>query len=186
MSEPPKDFLTVDEIKERIRNRVRQLDEGSHTSVEPSQRLDELRRNLRSANLLLPDVGAISARPHGRKNSAIQLLKRTIRRLLTWFLRPLRQFNAAILATLSETAYALEALQADITSIMQRLRALEANTNQHEIRGQQLTNPGRQHDSPEVDRLQRKILSEMDSLRGRIDALASDVQKLLENCHLEH
>jgi hypothetical protein len=190
MSDDSKDFLTVDEIKERIRSRVRQagdrragLHAGSPVSapreslqLQP-QSLDELRRCLRSANSLLKEVDAITERSPGRMNDFVQLVKKVTQRLLNWHLRPLRQFNASLLASLSETAHALEDFQTVLNLGLQRIDALEASLKT----GREAAFPHRTG-VPEhiISDAERQVHSEIELLRTRLEAMAEDLRTLVE------
>jgi O-antigen chain-terminating methyltransferase len=70
----------------------------------PSLDLSALRRELASAQGLWNLVGQVNPRPPGLVNDGIQLVKRTIRRLLLWYTRPIVAFQGNITRILNQTA----------------------------------------------------------------------------------
>jgi hypothetical protein len=126
------EYLTVEEIAERIRQRVAATEAEMGptkmmklTGPSSSVRLDELRRNVRRATSLLNAVGGITPRPPGLKNGVAQLTKKCIRKALMWLFDPLRQFNSAMLVALHETARAAEAIEDELDMIRGRLDAID-------------------------------------------------------------
>lgn len=188
------DFLSVEEIIERIHNRVSHVIDAAPTPLgkgatyveteapqRPLRKLTELRRNLRTANSLLKELGTIRERPPGLKNATIQLVQKCIRQLLNWLLRPLRQLNASVLASLGESAHALENLQTELTSIARRLEALEASLLPEPSVGIQQSVDLEQSTTPHADHLPPHLLAQIDLFRSQLEALSSDVRKVLAN-----
>lgn len=194
MSDGSDDFLSVDEIKDRIRNRAWHLtgsaavpQNGTSTSCREESaglaehRLNELRRNLRNANSLIKDVGAITPRPRGWKNDVVQFVKKSIRLLLNWFLRPLRQFNSAMLASLSETLHILEDFQKELKSMNQRVEGIEASVIAAGLMSGPRTGRERECEDPQVDPSISEILSRIDVLRRELEDLSKSVRESLSN-----
>jgi SAM-dependent methyltransferase len=140
MSEQMSDSLSAEEIMERIRERVRLRKQAGNgnamtdpaASVPVSQEraaalslydLSEMRRNAAASNMLRDQVGRINARHPGLPNDLFQLLKKALRRMLTWYTRPLQEFHASVTRTLNETARAVENLQQNVTATVRRLDA---------------------------------------------------------------
>jgi len=84
----------------------------------------ELRRNLHDCNTLHNAVGSLNPRNPGLHNDLIQFAKKLTRRGLSWYTRPLHQFQGAVTRTLNEVARALE-------NIGSRLGLLESSWRQY-------------------------------------------------------
>jgi hypothetical protein len=69
---------------------------------------EELRRNLHDCNTLHNAVGSLNPRNPGLHNDLIQFAKKLTRRGLSWYTRPLHQFQGAVTRTLNELAKGLE------------------------------------------------------------------------------
>lgn len=69
---------------------------------------NELRRAANSAAWLNDAVGAVNPRPPGWRNDIIQLGKRMVATPLRWYIRPLKEFNAAVSLALKEVVNALD------------------------------------------------------------------------------
>jgi 2-polyprenyl-3-methyl-5-hydroxy-6-metoxy-1,4-benzoquinol methylase len=82
-----------------------------------------LQAELAAVHALHAAVGEINPRPPGLHNEAIQFAKRAIRRVLTWYTRPLHAFHAAVARALQEDVRNTQALYA---RCMRRLDALES------------------------------------------------------------
>jgi predicted SAM-dependent methyltransferase len=68
----------------------------------------ELNRDLHDCNVLHGAVGSLNPRPPGIHNQLIQFAKKLMRRALSWYTRPLHQFQAAVTRTLNDIAMAIE------------------------------------------------------------------------------
>ena len=133
------EYLTVEEIAERIRQRVAATESemgqpGRMKLAGPSSsvRLDDLRRSVQHATSLLNAVGKITPRPPGLKNDLAQFTKKCIRKTLMWLFHPLRQFNSAMLLALHETTRAIEAIENELGTIRGRLDAIDAGLRAEE------------------------------------------------------
>src|SRR5271157_5306311 len=85
--------------------------------------MEDLRRNLNDCNTLHNAVGSLNPRNPGLHNDLIQFAKKLMRRGLSWYTRPLHQFQGAVTRTLNELAKALE-------NIGSRLGLLESSWRQ--------------------------------------------------------
>ena len=63
---------------------------------------DELRRAAAALEGLKNAVGTVNPRPPGWHNDLIQLVKKSLARVLTWYTRPLQEFNASVSRSLEE------------------------------------------------------------------------------------
>jgi|SRR5690242_466890 SAM-dependent methyltransferase len=89
--------------------------------------LQELHANLAACNALHAAVGTLNPRSPGLHNQALQLVKKVMRRSLTWYTRPLHEFHGAVTRTLNETTRALEHLRADVSSLRSEIEYAEHN-----------------------------------------------------------
>jgi hypothetical protein len=79
--------------------------------------LGRLQHELAAANLLRNAVGTLNPRPRGLHNAAIQFTKRIMRRMLSWYTRPLQDFHQAVTLSLSETTRALENMRNNLIAL---------------------------------------------------------------------
>jgi hypothetical protein len=63
---------------------------------------------------LKKDVGVVNPRPSGWRNSPIQLTKRIIARMLAWYTRPVREFDASVTRSLEELVSAVDRLSVNL------------------------------------------------------------------------
>ena len=78
------------------------------TSQDSNFDVSDLKRNLSDCNSLHGAVGSLNPRPPGLHNSLIQFAKKLMRRGLSWYTRPLHQFQGAVTRTLNDLAVAVE------------------------------------------------------------------------------
>jgi 2-polyprenyl-3-methyl-5-hydroxy-6-metoxy-1,4-benzoquinol methylase len=139
--------LNVDEIMARIRERVeaRKRTEKpaappGRLAIPPSQQsiastatpnLDRLRREVAEANLSHNLVGTINPRPKGLHNDVAQFLKKVMRRMLTWYTRPLHQFHGAVARSLNETLRAIEHNRSRVSHVEQELAEYRRSLEDH-------------------------------------------------------
>jgi hypothetical protein len=185
MSEAPREFLSVDDIKERIRSRVRDAVNsaapgyGTPVSLQKESaalalhRFNELRLKLQHANSALNDVGNVNPRPAGWNNELAQLVKKCIRRALSWLLRPIQQFDSTVMASLSETTHVLEDFQTELRSLAGRIEALEATLRDSHATPIRLSGNGANGGGSQID-----IAAQIELLQSQIEALAKDVRDL--------
>jgi hypothetical protein len=75
-------------------------------------------------------VGLINPRPAGLHNQLIQLVKKVLRRLLTWYTRPLIQYQALNIQFLNQATQIIERQQAQLRWLQEELEALRAERRQ--------------------------------------------------------
>jgi hypothetical protein len=188
MSSGPRDFLSVEEIRERIRNRVRELTDsdsaqyGTPVGVREESpalalhRLNKLRLNLQNANSALNKIGAVNPRPAGWTNQIVQVVKKCIRRGLSWLLCPIQQFDSGVMEGLNETTHILEDFQTELRSILGRLEANEAAlSSRHSELSVQNRSGANGGDS------YAGVNARIDLLQSQVEALAKDIQDLVRN-----
>jgi hypothetical protein len=184
MSDGSREFLSVEEIKERIRSRVRKATDtdasaqcGTPVSLQKESpalalhRLNRLRLNLLNVNSALGDVGALNPRPAGLVNDLLQFIKKCIRRALGWLLRPIRQFDSAAMESLDEATHILEDFQTELRSIVGRLEAMEASLNASAPASGIQAGP-----QANGTRLHADIDARLDLLQSKVEALARDIR----------
>jgi SAM-dependent methyltransferase len=76
------------------------------TSSNPRFDPADLNRNLHECNMLHGAAGSLNPRPPGLHNWVIQFGKKLMRRSLSWYTRPLHQFQGAVTRTLNNLAQA--------------------------------------------------------------------------------
>lgn len=77
-------------------------------------------------------VGRINPRPPGLHNQLIQLVKKAVRRLLTWYTRPLVQYQALDIQFLNQATQIMERQQAQLLWLKEELERLRAERRQGE------------------------------------------------------
>lgn len=108
----------MDEIRERLRHRriggelrsIAEIDGRLHARP-PLYDLTALRRETAESASLHNAVGSINPRPPGIHNALAQLAKKILRRILTWYTRPLHAFHASNARALAEQYHAMLNLQ---------------------------------------------------------------------------
>jgi hypothetical protein len=89
---------------------------------------DELRRVVATIEELRNNIGIVDPRPPGWHNDLVQLAKKLPARLLAWYTRSLREFNASVSRSLEDMFYAVENLSTNMVALERRL-ALAENRN---------------------------------------------------------
>src|SRR5438477_11552834 len=79
--------------------------------------LQRLRRELEIVTALQASVGSINPRPPGLLNSAIQFAKRAMRRSLTWYTRPLHEYQVAVSRALHDELHVIECLRVELEAM---------------------------------------------------------------------
>ncbi len=117
----------VAEIFRRIRSRLA-LNSGSVTEESriPSPAPDTtelitLRNLLVALETAYAQVGVPNVRPPGVRNKIVQLVKRIMARALSWYTRPLRQYQAVTNQLMRETIQVLEIQQAELKAVREEL-----------------------------------------------------------------
>jgi hypothetical protein len=78
---------------------------------------DELRRRAADLKDLRNAVGAVNPRPPGWHNDLIQAAKKALARLLTWYTRPLYEFDASVSRSLEEVVWAVDYLTMNLVAL---------------------------------------------------------------------
>ncbi len=126
----------IDHIRERARARQATVPRQPTFSLPgasrpgpamPAYDLYELHANLAACNALHNSVGTLNPRRPGLHNQAIQLVKKIMRRSLTWYTRPLHEFHGAVTRTLNETARAVEDQNHRLQELGTRIDSLQAS-----------------------------------------------------------
>lgn len=136
--------IEPNEVIARIRERVRARRMGE--PEQPMPRVDaspfvapsaaaqydwrELYANLAACNALHSAVGTINPRRAGLHNEIIQFAKKTMRRSLTWYTRPLHEFHGAVTRTLNETSIAIQQLRAALDSMTGQITSVRSDVTQ--------------------------------------------------------
>jgi len=94
-------------VREQIRNRVEQT-APEDPAVVPAP-VERLQNAAAAARSLASAIGTVNPRPAGLLNSALQVVKETVAKLLEWHVRPQREFNQAAVECFTKTAELLEA-----------------------------------------------------------------------------
>jgi SAM-dependent methyltransferase len=119
----------VEDIIERIRKKARlraqaaNPDERSAMHSSPYH-LNALPARSASASHLADQIGEINPRRPGLLNDLAQKLKRALRRMLSWYTRPLRAFDDSVIGALAETAQSIESLQENLAAVARDVEAL--------------------------------------------------------------
>ena len=74
----------------------------------------ELHRIAADLARLRDDVGAVNPRPSGWHNGTLQFAKKSLARVLGWYTRPSREFNAAVTRSLEELVSAVDRVSANL------------------------------------------------------------------------
>jgi len=87
--------------------------------------LDEPLRTAASLERLRNAVGAVNPRPPGWYNDLIQLFKKLFARSLTWYTRPLREFNAPVSRLLEQIVRPLDHVSMNVLALEGRMTQSE-------------------------------------------------------------
>jgi SAM-dependent methyltransferase len=82
--------------------------------------IESLCRRISAAEVWKNQIGAVNPRPAGLHDYLIQCFKKTMRRILTWYTRPIIEYSAAVTESLSDVTRCLEAHENQLSSILQR------------------------------------------------------------------
>ena len=83
--------------------------------------LSELRRNVAVTHAQWNQVGVLNPRRPGLHNKLIQLFKKALARILSWYTRPLLEFHASVTRSLQESMRSIENLQYNAVSTLQQI-----------------------------------------------------------------
>jgi 2-polyprenyl-3-methyl-5-hydroxy-6-metoxy-1,4-benzoquinol methylase len=96
--------------------------------VDPS-RIDRLSEEVwNSSNA----VGQLNPRNPGLLNRAIQALKKTMQRSLTWYTRPLQEFHGNVSRAIEEHGRAINSFQPTIVALQEAVRTIELATQEQQ------------------------------------------------------
>jgi hypothetical protein len=77
---------------------------------------EDLRRAAAALEELKSAVGTVNPRPPGLRNGLIQLAKKSLARGLTWYTRPMHEFNASVSRSLDEIVWTLDHLSTNMVA----------------------------------------------------------------------
>lgn len=130
--------MSVEEITERMREHVRRHRETAkqtdmifppafpssiNAETPDAYDLSGLYRNVANSIVQWNQVGTLNPRPPGLHNTLIQLFKKGLARILSWYTRPLLDFHASVTRSLNETTRALEHIQVNTARRFEELEA---------------------------------------------------------------
>jgi hypothetical protein len=119
---------STSEILDRMRQHVqqhesvpsgRQFQFAQRSSSLDSYDTRKLHQELMTVHALHAAVGEINPRPPGLHNEAIQFVKKAMRRMLTWYTRPLHQFHAAVSRAFQEQARVSDTVLVSLRSLLE-------------------------------------------------------------------
>ncbi len=198
-------------IRERVRARKTAIDpspsgrpaplvHGEDNRLPPLYDTTELRRNLDANNALWNVVGSVSPRPPGLRNQVIQIIKKTIRRLLTWYTQPLHDFHGSVTRSLNEAGRLIVNLQDNFLSLAEQVQALQSQTQALQSQTQDLQSQTQdlvlrvqQQDlalqkkmdeeraSERLARQEESVAGQMAQLRAETEAVAACIRHFEEN-----
>ena len=85
-------------------------------NIAEQQNIPDFSRQLKEIETPSRTVGTINPRPAGPRNWAIQVTKRFLSRMLSWYTRPLRQYQSAVAMLLREHSIMLTRMQEELRS----------------------------------------------------------------------
>ncbi len=130
---PPESEINIQEVMATIRQRaearrekgegVAPIMSGARSQASLTGRilqvnpLVQLEAKIATARFAQTEVGTINPRRPGFHNNLIQVVKKAIRRSLSWYTRPLVRFHSAIVDSLAEVASAMKSVQASLLDL---------------------------------------------------------------------
>jgi hypothetical protein len=85
----------------------------------------ELRRNVLDASTYHAMVGQLNPRGPGLPNRSVQLVKKVMRRSLSWYTRPLHLFQGSVARSLEQSSKGIQHNYSRILQLQNQVRALE-------------------------------------------------------------
>ncbi len=185
--------MIVEEIMERIRERARLRRQAGNDKSMPGAAASILvapekaattrlaydpramHQLVATVNTLRNQVGEINPRRAGLHNDLIQLVKKTLRRMLAWYTRPLHEFHAAVTRAFNEMVSVAENLQGNMNSLAQRIETLGAS---QDSLAQRIETLGASQDSL-AQRIET-LGAAQDSLAQRIETLGAAQDSLAQ------
>lgn len=122
----------IAEVLERIRARVRTKVETDHhagdgvaqSTESPSAKVGALHQQLYAILNAHQQVGVVNPRHAGLISGLIQTFKKSLRRILTWYTRPIVDFQAHTIQFLGETAEILGREQSRLAGLEKKIESL--------------------------------------------------------------
>jgi SAM-dependent methyltransferase len=126
----------MQDVMAEIRKRAEMRQGGGEVTRHPSRKprgpagvltvarvqdLGRLRAEVTAAAASHNSVGSLNPRRAGLLNSSVQLVKRIMARMLTWYTRPLHQFHGAVARSLQLTLQALDTTQSALAAVTDEL-----------------------------------------------------------------
>src|SRR5437764_13620065 len=112
---PQKKAVSVEDVLDRIRERTRL--NRSRDSDRIRESLARLTGNILQCQQLQNTVGGVNPRNSGPLNAIIQSTKRVMARALSWYSRPIQQYQTAAIRALSECATALDEMNQNVDAL---------------------------------------------------------------------
>jgi hypothetical protein len=124
----------IAEVLKRIRARLQTRieadlhagDQVSQSSDSPSRSIGFLQGLLASMQFTHLQVGVVNPRNPGLINNLIQIVKKSLRRALTWYTRSIIEFQAATIRLLAETVEILGRDQSRLATLEKKIETLTA------------------------------------------------------------
>jgi hypothetical protein len=113
-------------LQTRIEADLHTGDRVSHSSDSPSRSIGPLQGLLASMQIAHRQVGVVNPRNPGPINDLIQILKKSLRRALTWYTRSIIEFQAAAIRFLAETVEILGRDQSRLATLEKKIEILTA------------------------------------------------------------
>jgi FkbM family methyltransferase len=137
MSQPE----SIDAIMERIRRQLNHPSSAASASAASPARkavandgklpdISPLRREVEAALAGHLQVGQINVRPPGLHNSAIQFVKKVMRRSLTWYTRPIHVFQSSVIRGLQQVTAILQSHEKALQQISEQSQHLNSLTQE--------------------------------------------------------
>jgi 2-polyprenyl-3-methyl-5-hydroxy-6-metoxy-1,4-benzoquinol methylase len=109
----------------------------------PEYDFRRLQQEIELAQFLHLSIASINPRREGRVNDAIQLAKKVMRRMLSWYTRSLHQFTFAVSRILEEVLRALASIQLQVNTI--KVKHVESRAHIEEVQEEQAQTVTRLH-----------------------------------------
>lgn len=151
---------------------------------------DELRRTAATVERLRNNVGILNPRPPGWRNGLIQVAKKGIARTLTWYTRPLDEFNRAVSRLLDDLALSMAYLSANMTdpdriaANADALHHVTADLGALEKRLERLENGSTAREepitsAPDIPAARESMEEQLEFLREKLDYVQEQVRALV-------
>ena len=164
---------TIQEILTRVRERVKARGPRPSAFVSAKPRrgakrqpgdpsdfdFGQLRRNVLDAHAYHALVGQLNPRNPGLVNQAIQFVKKVMRRSLSWYTRPLHQFQGAVARSLEQSSNAIQHNYQQIRQLHGQVSRVEGLKPQVHRTSEQIERMSERLDrvSEQVDRVSERL-----------------------------